>query len=138
MTKVSPHEERIKEIRKIIDALLDIKFALGGKRILSLLIKRSELQVIINDVKERSKDPVIDKELDKLFGEYFSSKDSDVLKTKVDQTIGDEISKLNTELLDNGSQNAPNQQKGNVKVKVSPYFKNKGNSEDNNPANAAN
>lgn len=71
---VNPSRTRLSEIRNTIDALLDIRLSLSVKKILSPIIKKSELIEIINNVKEKTSDEKVNEEIDKLFDEYLPNK----------------------------------------------------------------
>ncbi|MBQ9012474.1 MAG: hypothetical protein IJ094_02745 [Bacilli bacterium] len=64
---LNPHQKRIEEIRKTIDALLDIRLGLSTSKLISNKMSINELKEILEKQKEKEKDEIVSKEIDELF-----------------------------------------------------------------------
>ena len=64
---LNPHQKRIEEIRKTIDALLDIRLGLSTSKLISNKMSINELKEILEKQKEKEKDEIVSNEIDELF-----------------------------------------------------------------------
>lgn len=147
---LSLHKKRIEEIEKIIDALLDIRLTLSVEKLSSPFIKRSKLQSILSSVKEKNKDDLVNKEIDKVFDEYLSKEsknviptakdiwndNSNVFKPGVDAVIDNAVKELNDqksslEDINNVNFTGDGKEKGVAKTKRDGHFKSSINDLDN-------
>lgn len=64
---LNPHQKRIQEIRKTIDALLDIRLKLSMSKLLSDKMNVEEFNRILDEQKDKEKDELVSKEIDELF-----------------------------------------------------------------------
>lgn len=66
-----PSKDKFSFRNRLIDALLDIRLTLSVKKLTSDFIKKSELKTILDEAKEKAQNLEIEKEIDKVFAEYF-------------------------------------------------------------------
>ena len=146
---LSLHKKRINEIEKIIDALLDIKSTLSKEMSLSPFIRKSKLQSIVLNVKEKSKDDIISKEIDNVFDEYLNNEskiiptgkdiwnnNSNVFKPGVEAVIDNAVKDLNDQKLsledmENATFTGDGNEKGVSLTKRDGHFKTSINDLDN-------
>ena len=146
---LSLHKKRINEIEKIIDALLDIRLTLSVEKLSSPFIKRSKLQSIVSNVKEKSKDDIISEEIDKVFDEYLNKEskiiptgkdiwnnNSNVFKPGVEAVIDNAVKDLNDQKLsledmENATFTGDGNEKGVSLTKRDGHFKTSINDLDN-------
>lgn len=59
----------------LINSLMDMRLSLSVKRIISPKIKKKDLKEIIDGAKAKLSDNILEKEIDKVFDEYFDKKE---------------------------------------------------------------
>lgn len=109
---INPHQKRIEEIRKTIDALLDIRLSLSISKLDGNTISISKLNEILNEQKEKEKDELVSKEIDELFKDIIPiTKDAAI--SMVDKEI--EKQTLSLEELENEMKSNYKESDGNDK-----------------------
>ena len=58
----------------LINSLMDMRLSLSVKRIISPKIKKKDLKEIVDGAKAKLSDNILEKEIDKVFDEYFKEK----------------------------------------------------------------
>lgn len=109
---INPHQKRIVEIRKTIDALLDIRLSLSISKLGGNTISISKLNEILNEQKEKEKDELVSKEIDELFKDIIPiTKDAAI--SMVDKEI--EKQTLSLEELEKEMKSSYKESEGNDK-----------------------
>lgn len=120
---INPHAKRVEEINDTIDALLDIRLSLSVKKIISPIIKKSELLEIVNNVKDKTIDERVNEEIDKLFEEYLSREnENSVAVAKVEAKINNGLSLEELENLSGDNYEDKGNEKGVSLVKRDGHF----------------
>ena len=109
---INPHQKRKEEIRKTINALLDIRLSLSISKLDGNTISISKLNEILNEQKEKEKDELVSKEIDELFKDIIPiTKDAAI--SMVDKEI--EKQTLSLEELENEMKSNYKESDGNDK-----------------------
>ena len=114
---INPHQKRIEEIRKTIDALLDIRLSLSISKLGGNTISISKLNEILNEQKEKEKDELVSKEIDELFKDIIPITKDPITKDDAISKVDKEIEKqtLSLEELENEMKSSYKESEGNDK-----------------------